>query len=128
MAVKHTFFERAKSASGAALVTIGMFILYQHLTLAANHLSQLLCNNHGDTPGPLPAILMAALCVIHAYAADHQGVVQVLVKQLWISFWPLLLVMAGTILSRDAFSDNSDGQQNEDCGIVDLTASGSTLK
>ena len=128
MAVNHTFFERAKSASGAALVTIGMFILYQHLTLAANHLSHLLCNNHGDTPGPPPAILMAALCVIHAYAADHQGVLQVLVKQLWISFWPLLLVMAGTILSRDAFSDNSNGQQNEDCGIVDLTASGSTLK
>lgn len=128
MAVNHTFFERAKSASGAALVMIGMFILYQHLTLAANHLSHLLCNNHGDTPGALPAVLMAALCVVQAYAADHHGVLQVVVKQMWISFWPLLLVMAGTILSRGAFSDSSSGQKKEDCGIVELNASGSTLK
>jgi len=128
MAAPHTFIERARSVAGVALVAVGMFILYQHLSQTANHLSHFLCNNHGDTPGPLPAILMAALCVIHAYAADHQGVLQVLVKQLWISFWPLLLVMAGTILSRDAFSDNSDGQKKENCEIVELTASGSTLK
>jgi hypothetical protein len=123
MAVNRTFFERAKSVAGVVLAAIGMFILCQHLDHAASHLSHLLCHNQGDTPGPLPAMLMAALCVIQAYAADHQGVLPVVIKQMWISFWPLLLVMAGTILSRNAFTDDSNAPKKEDCGIVDSTAS-----
>ena len=128
MAAPHTFIERARSVAAVALVAVGMFILYQHLSQTANHLSHFLCNNHGDTPGPLPAIIMAALCVVQAYAVDHQGVLQVLAKQLVIWFWPLLLVMAGSILSRDAFKDDGNTAEEKDCGLVDLTASRSTSK
>jgi hypothetical protein len=128
MTAQSTSFGRAKSGSGAALVAIGMFILYQHLDRAAGHLSHFLCNNHGDTPGPLPAIIMAAACVTQAYAADHHGILQVLVKQLVLSFWPLLLVMVGSMLSRDAFKDAINTAQKKDCGLVDLAASRSTSK
>jgi hypothetical protein len=44
------------------------------------------------------------------------------------TFWPLLLVIAGTVLSRDAFPGDAATITKKDCGIVDLTVRRSTLK
>ena len=120
MAAPHTFFERAKLACGVALVAVGMFILYQHLSQTASYLSHFLCTNQRDVPGPLPAVIMAAVCVVQAHATGHQGVLQILVKQLVISFWPVLLVMAGSLLSKDSFDDDSNSAQKK---ILDLSIS-----
>jgi len=45
-----------------------------------------------------------------------------------VSSWPLLLVMAGTVLSRDNFMDDAKAVQKKDRGVVDLTTGRSTLK
>ena len=56
----------------------------------------------------LPSGVLAASQAAQAYALDHQGFLQGLLQILG-SFWPLLLVIAGTILLRDAFTDKVKG-------------------
>jgi hypothetical protein len=102
--MQRTWFERAKSVAGAVLVAVGMFILYQHLDRAV---SQLL-GAPGGPLGALPTSVFAASRFVQSYATDHQRFLENLVKQILISAWPLLLVMVGTVLSRDGFADQGD--------------------
>jgi hypothetical protein len=76
----------------------------------------------------LPTIILAASRVLQAHAADHQRFLQGFLQHMLVSSWPLLLVMVGTVLSRDAFTDNVDPLPKKDCGLVDLTTGCSTLK
>jgi hypothetical protein len=59
---------------------------------------------------------------LQAYAADHQRFLQGFLRHIFVSCWPLLLVIAGTILSRDAFTDDVNALPKKDCRLVDLTA------
>jgi len=60
-----------------------------------------------ETLGVLPSAVLAASQAVQAYGLDHQGFLQSL---LWIgfwiliSFWPLVLVVAGTLLLRNFFT------------------------
>jgi hypothetical protein len=122
------FFERAKSIAGAALVGLGIFILYENLDRAATQLSHLVGTIPGKPLGVLPTVILAASRVLQAYAADHQRFLQGFIQHMLVSFWPLLLVMVGTVLSRDTFADNVNVLPKKDCGRVDLAAGRSTLK
>ncbi len=128
MAFNRTFFERAKSIAGAALVVLGMFILYERLGRALNYWKHLL--DADPAPGMLSTLILAALRVIQPYSACHQSVLKVLVQQVVVTSWPLLIVMVGTILSRDTFRDNQAGidAAKEALGRVDPKAGRSTLK
>jgi hypothetical protein len=123
-----TFFERAKSIAGAALVGLGIYILYENLDRAATQLSQLLGTIPGGPLGVLPTVILAASRVLQVYAADHQRFLQGFLQHMLVSSWPLLLVMVGNVLSRDAFSDNVIALPKKDCGLVDRAAGRSTLK
>jgi hypothetical protein len=125
--MQRTLFERAKSVAGAALVGVGMFILYGHLDRAASQLSDLL-GNPGGALGALPTVVFALSRFVEAYAADHQRFLENLVKQILISAWPLLLVMVGTALSWDGFGDEGSTLPKKDCEFVDLIEGSSTLK
>jgi len=61
----------------------------------------------GDIPsdalGIVPTIILAAARVLQAYAVDHQRFLQIVLEHTLVLGCPLLLVMAGTVLSRDAF-------------------------
>jgi hypothetical protein len=128
MGIQRTFFERAKSISGATLIGLGIFILHEKLDGAATELSHLPGTIPGQALGVLPTIILAASRVLQAHAADHQRFLQGFLQHMLVSSWPLLLVMVGTVLSRDAFTDNVDPLPKKDCGLVDLTTGCSTLK
>ena len=121
-------FRSTKSIAGAALVGFGLFILYENLAGAVAWLSHLLGANSFEALGVLPAFMLAVSQVLPAHAANHQHFLQASLQHMLVSSWPLLLVMAGTVLSRDTVSDNVNTVQKKDHGVVDLTTGRSTLK
>jgi hypothetical protein len=108
MAIQRTFFGRAKSISGATLIGLGIFILHEKLDGAATQLNHLLGTIPGQALGVLPTIILGASRFLQIGAADHQRFLQGFLQHMLVSFWPLLLVMVGMVLSRDAFTDNVD--------------------
>jgi hypothetical protein len=124
--MQHTFLERTKAITGAALIGLGIVILYRNLDQAVNQLSQL--GTPKDLLGVLPAVVLTALQLLQAYASDHQRFLQDLFQHLLVTFWPLLLVVAGTALSQDAVPGKMNAAIKKDRGSVDLTAPRSTLK
>ena len=120
--MQQTFFGRAKSLAGAALVGLGIFIFHGNLDRAATEWSHLLSTTPGEALGVLPTVILAAPRVLQAYAADHQRFLQGFLRHIFVSCWPLLLVIVGTVLSRDIFTDDANALPKEDCGLVDLTA------
>jgi hypothetical protein len=122
MAMRQTFFGRTKSFAGIALVGLGIFIFHGNLDRAAAEWSHLLSATPGEALGVLPTVILAAPRVLQAYAADHQRFLQGFLREVFVSCWPLLLVIAGTVLSRDAFTDDVNALPKKDCRLVDLTA------
>jgi hypothetical protein len=121
-----TFLGRAKSIAGAALIGLGVFVLYRNLDQATTQLRYLLGTSRG-TLGVLPTVILAALRVLQAYASNHQQFLESLLQHLWLTFWPLVLVSAGTALSQDA-NPGDPALAKKDRQIVDLTVRRSTLK
>jgi hypothetical protein len=104
-----------------------MFILYENLAGGVAWLSHAFGANNFEALGILPAFILAVSRVLPAHAANHQPVLQGFLQHLLVSSWPLLLVMAGTVLSRDS-CDDVNLVQKKDRGVVDLTTGRSTLK
>ena len=121
--MQQTFFGRAKSIAGAALVGLGIFIFHGNLDRAATQWSHLLSTTPGEAPGVLATVILAAPRVLQAYAADHQRFLQGFLRHVFLSCWPLLLVIVGTVLSRDTFTEDVNALPKKDRGFVDLTAS-----
>jgi hypothetical protein len=124
--MRHTFSGNAKSVAGAAFIGLGIIVLYENLDLAASQLKHLFGNP--GLPGILPTVTLAALRVLQAYAANHQRFVACLFQHALVTLWPLLLVMAGTALSRDPFPGNADAITKKDRETVDFNVRRSTLK
>jgi hypothetical protein len=93
----------SKSIGGAALVGVGMFILYENLAGDVAQLRHVLDANGSEALGVLPAVVLATSQAVRVCGFDHQGFLPCL--RMLISFWPPLLVIAGTMLSRDACRD-----------------------
>jgi hypothetical protein len=104
MAGHWTAFRSSKPIVGAAFVGLGAFILYENLAGPVAQLRYVLGANGSEALGVLPAVILATSQAVGAYAVDHQDFLHSLLRML-ISFWPLLLVVVGTILLRDAFTD-----------------------
>ena len=120
--MQQTFFGRAKSVAGAALVGIGIFIFHGNLDRAASEWTHLLSTTHGEALGVLPTVILAAPRILQAYGADHQWFVQGFLRDLFVSCWPLLLVTVGTLLLRDTFVGDVNALPRNNCGLADLTA------
>ena len=101
-----TVLRSAKSIVGTALLVLGTFILYENLAGAVGRLSHVLANG-SEALGLLPAVVLAASQPVHAYAVDHHRFLLGLFQQVLASSWPLLLVIFGSVLSRDTFTDKS---------------------
>jgi hypothetical protein len=125
--MQHTFLGRAKSVAGAGLIGLGVFILHKNLDQAATQLNQLV-SSPKEMLGVLPMVILAVLRVLQAYTSNHQQFLQGVLQHLWLTFWPLVLVSAGTTLSRDAHPGDPSVPAKKDRRIVDLTARRSTLK
>src|SRR5258707_697038 len=122
--MKRAFFERTKSIAGIAFLVIGMFILHEHIDRAMAQLSHVF----GRAGIALPAVFLAASRFAQPYAADHQRFLQDFVMQILTSSWPLVLVVVGTVLSRERSGDEATHFQNRNSKCVDLINRRSTLK
>ena len=121
-------FRISKSIAGAALVGFGMFILYENLAGAVAWLSHVLGSNSFEALGVLPAFMLAVSQVLPAHAANHQHFLQASLQHMLVSSWPLLLVITGTVLSRENLTDDVNAGGEKDPKVVDLAKGRSTLK
>jgi hypothetical protein len=112
MGTQHTRFENLKLIAGAALLGLGVFIQSENLTQAATEVSHLLgiSVERTQTLGVLVAVGLAASHALQAYLFDHQEFLRSL-YQISLSFWPLLAVIAGTVLLRDGFTEEVEELQ-----------------
>src|SRR4029077_11952333 len=122
MAMQQTSFGRAKSLAGAALIGLGIFIFHGNLDRAETQWSHVLSITPGEAPGVLPTVILAAPRVLQAYAADHQRFLQGFLRHIFVSCWPLLLVIVGTVWSRDILRDDVNALPKKDYRLVDRTA------
>src|ERR1700674_4979857 len=127
MAMQRKFFKHARSIAGTVLVALGIFILHQDLDRTAAQLGHLL-GIPEDAPGAFPTVILAVLRLVQAYAADHQRFLQGFLHQVLASSWPVVLVVTGTVLSRNPSPDEGEAPPKENWHLVDLTAGRSTLK
>jgi hypothetical protein len=114
--MQYTFFGRAKSVAGAAFIGVGSFVFCNNLSQAFRH-----WNDQLSAIGILPTVILAFLRGVQAYASGHQRFVQDLFQHALMTLWPLLLVIAGTALSRDTFPGDVDASTKKDRGLVALT-------
>jgi hypothetical protein len=104
MTRQHKPSESITAIAGGALVGLGLHILPGSLDTAADQLRHLLGNTAGDSLGVLPSVVLASSQAAQAYALDHHGFLQCFLRMLLL-FWPLLLVVVGTVLLWDVFTD-----------------------
>jgi len=117
--MRRTFFGRSKSIAGLAIIGIGLFILCGNLADVAVRLGRVLgvSADATQTFGELTTVGLAAAHVWRSYLFDRRefalGVGRIL-----ISFWPLLLVVAGAVLTGMASRTESRNLQEK---IPDLS-------
>jgi hypothetical protein len=104
MTKQHNTSESLKSIAGGVLVGLGLHILSGNLAGDATQLRHLLDIPAGEALGVLPSVTLATSQAVQAYGLDHQRFLDGLLQAL-ASFWPLLLVLVGAILLRDALTD-----------------------
>ena len=127
MARQYAHFENLKSIVGTALIGLGLFVVYGNLADAAARLGRFagVSADANQTLGELTAVGLAASQALQTYLFDRAGFLRGLCKIL-ISFWPLLLVIAGTVLTEMASRTMPKNIQNKIIGDVDLTGVRST--
>jgi uncharacterized membrane protein len=105
MAGQQTTFRRAKTIAGAALVGLGTFFQYQNLVEEVARFREVLDADGSETLGVLPAVIQVVSQIWQAYIVDHQRFLGDFLQQVLVSSWPLLLVIVGTVLSRNSSTD-----------------------
>ncbi len=104
---QHTSSKRWRSITGGSLVGLGLHILSTNAECVAGRLKNMLDATGGEGLGLLSSLALGASHAAHAYASDHHGFLLFLLRLL-LSFWPLLPVIAGTVLLRDVLSDKME--------------------
>jgi hypothetical protein len=128
MAGSQTTIRCAKSIAGAALIGLGVVLLYENLSGAIVRLRLVLGANGSEALGVLLVLMHGASQILHAYTANHQQFQKDFLQHVLISSWPLLLVIVGTVLSWDSTADSVSAPPRNDAELVELSAGGSTLK
>lgn len=96
--------ERVRSVAGGVLVGLGLHILFGNLDCAAAQLTHSFGTTGNGTLGVLPSIVLTTSQAVQAYGLNHQAFLLALFRML-LSLWPLLLVISGTMILRDAFTE-----------------------
>lgn len=122
MARRYRLLRNLKSIAGAALIGLGLFILCGNLMDAAAQWSRRagISADAIQTFGELTAVGMAASQAFQAYLFDRGEFLRGLCG-IWISFWPLLLVIAGMFLTGTSSRAETRDFPKEYTGDVDLT-------
>jgi len=96
MARQRTHFQNLKSIGGAGLIGFGLLILFASLDGATQLPSHLLGATAREALGILPTVLLTAWQALQANVPGHHQHLECLLQML-VSFWPLLLVVAGAV-------------------------------
>jgi hypothetical protein len=102
MVARKTFPQSLKSLTGAILLALGFLILFANLDAVAGQITSVAVTSAEHSPGMLPALILATLHALQEYAFDHARFLSVLL-QILVSFWPMILILIGAVLLRDAF-------------------------
>jgi hypothetical protein len=129
MAKQQKLFENFKSIAGLALISLGVFILYNNLAEAAAKLNRLLgiSSDAANTVGVLIAVGLAASRALQAYLFNHQQFLRGFYHIL-ISFWPVLVVIGGTAFLRDGRRGEIKGLRKKIAARVEFAVPRSTRK
>jgi len=114
MADRRATSQSLKSIAGASLIAFGLVILFANLDGVAASLSNCARVYVHEAVGILPALGLAALHAAQSYAFGHAGFLSSLL-QILVSFWPVILILAGALLLRDVFR-GSFSKQGADRG------------
>ena len=104
MTRQHRSSENFRPIAGGALVGLGLHILSGNLDRATAQWRQLLDTTVERTLGALPSMVLATSQAVQAYAFDRHSLLLGLLRML-VALWPLLLIILGTVLLRDVFTD-----------------------
>lgn len=117
MAAQRTPSRSLLSITGAILLILGLALIFAKLDALVVHVT-----NSFPAPmknlGMLPALGLAGLSAAQVYFSDDSRFFSALLQFL-VSFWPLLLVAAGTLLMRRTMGGRS---------AVDGTVTGSSAR
>ena len=102
MAAQQTTPRSLMSIAGALLLALGFLILFSNLDTAAARIANAAGTSGGHLLEMLPVLVLALLHGLEAYVFDHAGFLSGLLQFL-VSFWPLILILAGALLLRDVF-------------------------
>jgi len=102
MATRNTASRSLKSIAGAFLLALGLVILSANLDGIAACASAFAGASAPQAPEVFTALGLAALHAAQTYAFDHARFSSSL-QQILVSFWPVILILAGVLLLRDVF-------------------------
>jgi hypothetical protein len=98
MAAQQTSSRSLLSITGAILFSLGLVLMFANIDEFAVHITNSFPAAMKNL-GMLPALGLAGLSAVQVYISDHARFFSVL-EQFLVSFWPLLLVVAGALLMR----------------------------
>jgi len=102
MAAQQTTPRSLTPIAGAVLLALGFLMRFANLDTAVTRIAEAAGTSGGNLLETLPALILAVLHGLRAYAFDHAGFLSGVLQSL-VSFWPLILILAGALLLRDVF-------------------------
>jgi hypothetical protein len=111
MAARQTSPKRLKSVAGALLLAVGFLILSANLDAVGGQIANAAGNSREHTSEMMPALVLATMHALQAYSFDQAGFLSG-VLQILVSFWPLILIILGAALLRDAFWGRFEAYKN----------------
>ena len=93
-------FHSSKTFVGLALLSFGTLILHDRFFSALSSLQHMLAATR--TGNLVPAVVLTALQTAETGRGADQHLVRTLLQHAFLMFQPLLMVVAGTLLSRPA--------------------------
>jgi hypothetical protein len=102
MAAQQTTPRSLTSIAGAFLLALGFVILFSNLDAAAARIVSAAGTSGEHVLEMLPLLALALLHGLKAYVFNHAGFLSGLLQFL-VSFWPLILILAGVVLLRSVF-------------------------
>jgi hypothetical protein len=101
MTTRRTSSRSLKPTLGATIFALGLLLLFVNLDGAAGWISGML-GTPERTPELLATLGLAGLNAVQAYTFNHDAFLSAL-RQILVSCWPLMLILAGAMLLRDVF-------------------------
>jgi hypothetical protein len=102
MATQQISSKGLRPVLGAVLLALGLAILFGNLEAIDGPLGRISGVSESIAPGMMLSLVLTIFHTLQSYAFDHQRFLSGL-QQILVSFWPLGLVILGTVLLRDAF-------------------------